>query len=585
LLADTFGRFVVLGGYLTKMGVNRALFGRETICANIDFPRALTNLISMFPPNHQYTADGLIDNHTILPYYAPFLPPARLAEIRMMMKTYSKKQISPKIGIPTFKVKRPAFLRYCPVCAAKEQTSGFCFFHVVAQLEGVELCPEHGAFLVSTPVSIKTQMWVCAESVISHVPDPKYADLNSAEGMHLLAIAKDCQWLLDHPNIVMGPDEILRRYQVILANRGLASATGKPAQKRIREHVRKLYSSELLERLGCPLKSNDDWLHKLLGHRTALPPLYHILFIRYLGLSLEQFFLQDWQLSPFGKGPWPCFNPVTYSHKYAATTITEVRIASKYDSKMRMNRIIGIFSCECGYSYWLRSDTQRSKRAPHSRNVISRGKIWDDALREAWNDLSIYNLRLKFKMRWSDLLVEANRLNLFVIRSGKSISDYIENKIPKPIPALTQDEEEKLSAKRDRMQQEWLQLQKEYPDHNTQKLKELKPQVYTWLSKKDRDWLHKNKPSRAINVYNWTKEDLSQVDSEIAALLPDASEKLKAATGTLKRVTATAMLNHVGKYQFAKRHQLNLPITWDVAKHLAESDEDWAERRRSYYSE
>src|SRR5258707_1541856 len=85
-----------------------------------------------------------------------------------------------------------------------------------------------------------------------------------------------------------------------------------------------------------------------------------------------------------------------------------------------MNRVVGTFTCECGYSYGLYSDTIRLERAPAARFVVSRGSDCDDALRIAWNDPTIgnYALRLKFKLKWKDLNVEAEMLGFKTPRQG-----------------------------------------------------------------------------------------------------------------------------------------------------------------------
>ncbi len=585
MLADVFGRYQILARYKATQFVNHDLFGEAKLPVNLDFPTNLAKLISNLPPNHQYTVDGLIDAHTILPYYAPFLPLSRLAEIREMMKTFNGKQIAAKIGIEVSSLRRPNFLRYCPVCIQKDRDKKFLFFRRVHQLGGVEVCPDHAVFLVSTTAPTNSRTWVCAEVVITSVSDPEYVDLNTEYGALLLAIAGDSQWLLNHPNITMGPDEIIQRYRIILANRGMASATGVPHVKKIRELIRDFFPAELLERLQCPVKEDHDWVDKVLTQTSALPPIYHILLLRFLGISLEQFLSQDWKLKSFGHGPWPCFNPVAYSHKYREPTIKEVKIDFIHDPKKKIKKLIGIFSCPCGFSYWLFQTITTDQRAPRSKYVLSRGQDWDQELRTAWNNPNVgnYDLRLRFRLRWKDLLDEATRLNLAVPRKGKK-STYIRSKKQKPVLASPINSEAEFATKREKMREEWLELRKEYPDHNTMKLAKLKPTLYDWLYKHDKDWLAQNTPPRISITLNWTKEELQQADIEIAAMIPEMAIRLKTANGKPKKVTAPVILKALGKYWFAHRHKVDLTVTWNTAQQFAENDEEWNERKRSYHS-
>jgi hypothetical protein len=48
---------------------------------------------------------------------------------------------------------------------------------------------------------------------------------------------------------------------------------------------------------------------------TIEDPLKHILFMRFLGLSPEVLFNQNVGYLPFGKGPYPCLNPVCKQYK------------------------------------------------------------------------------------------------------------------------------------------------------------------------------------------------------------------------------------------------------------------------------
>src|SRR5437588_9140624 len=52
-----------------------------------DLPSNLEHLIQALPPHHIYTADTIIDQHTLFPLYAPFLPYERAFKLRQYIKT------------------------------------------------------------------------------------------------------------------------------------------------------------------------------------------------------------------------------------------------------------------------------------------------------------------------------------------------------------------------------------------------------------------------------------------------------------------------------------------------------------------
>ena len=58
--------------------VNEDLFGARGKSAVVDLPSHLGHFVRSLPPNHDLTLSRLIYKHTLLPFYAPFLPAERL---------------------------------------------------------------------------------------------------------------------------------------------------------------------------------------------------------------------------------------------------------------------------------------------------------------------------------------------------------------------------------------------------------------------------------------------------------------------------------------------------------------------------
>lgn len=62
------------------------LFGNPQAWVIVGLPRYLDHLVAALPPGHPCTVDTLINAHTLLPFYSPFVPPKRLAQVRQQMK-------------------------------------------------------------------------------------------------------------------------------------------------------------------------------------------------------------------------------------------------------------------------------------------------------------------------------------------------------------------------------------------------------------------------------------------------------------------------------------------------------------------
>ena len=67
--------------------VSQHFFGGRTKGAVTDLPSNLQHLAQALSPHHVYTADMIIDQHTLFPFYAPFLSTMDAHTLRKHMKT------------------------------------------------------------------------------------------------------------------------------------------------------------------------------------------------------------------------------------------------------------------------------------------------------------------------------------------------------------------------------------------------------------------------------------------------------------------------------------------------------------------
>src|ERR1043166_863378 len=72
-------------GYQNKEAINSELFGARGKSAVVDLPSHLGHLVGNLPEGHLLTVDRLIDEHTLLPVFAPFLTENRANPLRMAM--------------------------------------------------------------------------------------------------------------------------------------------------------------------------------------------------------------------------------------------------------------------------------------------------------------------------------------------------------------------------------------------------------------------------------------------------------------------------------------------------------------------
>lgn len=144
LIYSICARFQERVGYLNSSSTIRELFGSANYTINVALPHHLNNLISVLPPGHHYTVDRLIDEHTLLPFFSPFLEPERVTFLR----EGSRENNVTHLGITTSSIRLPDWFRFCPLCAKEDRKQfGESYWHRLHQLPGVKVCHVHNIFL------------------------------------------------------------------------------------------------------------------------------------------------------------------------------------------------------------------------------------------------------------------------------------------------------------------------------------------------------------------------------------------------------------------------------------------------------
>ena len=367
-----------------KDDVFQELFGNRKVKATVDLPCHLDYFVNNLPIGHSYTIDFFIDHHTLFPFYGPFLPQERYRRLREQMRTGNGQAIHMRAGIIGSDTLPPQWLRYCPQCVEQDRTSfGECYWHRLHQAPGVEICPIHKAFLENSTVqarnSFATNEFVSAERAL------KPAERRSAESSPffktLMDIADDVHYLLMRPRTPPMAHFFGEQYRTLLALHGFMTPRGFVRVVDLLTTFVSYYSAELLALLHCEMtqsRLDSTWL-AMLAHqsKSVQHPLRHILAIRFLGSTVEEFFHQHTMpYKPFGNGPWPCLNPVC-EHYYQ-------RCISTYHTSehTQKGRPLGKFACDCGYTYCRSGPDHLAEDVFRKDRVLAYGPLWKAKLRE-----------------------------------------------------------------------------------------------------------------------------------------------------------------------------------------------------------
>lgn len=144
LLCSGLARYEAWMAYPLRYHLLDDLFGASKASVCFDLPGRLGYLVAALPPGHAYTVDWLIDQHTLFPFYAPFLTSARANRVRAEMAGTQPANPRGLTGLNTYRVPLPDFFRYCPCCVEEDRVAcGECYWHRLHQTPGVEVCPQH----------------------------------------------------------------------------------------------------------------------------------------------------------------------------------------------------------------------------------------------------------------------------------------------------------------------------------------------------------------------------------------------------------------------------------------------------------
>ncbi len=153
ILYSTIARYHYYSGNVSMRETLIQVFGDRNALPSIAVPCRLEYFVSQLV-NDIYTPEYLIQMHTILPYYLPFMNKRRKERVLKTVNGSGGKGLFTLIGMAAGGICRKSGLCYCPQCAVEDMKRyGEAYFHRLHQLEGVFVCDRHGFNLKEYPVA------------------------------------------------------------------------------------------------------------------------------------------------------------------------------------------------------------------------------------------------------------------------------------------------------------------------------------------------------------------------------------------------------------------------------------------------
>lgn len=571
ILYSILARYHVRSGNLSSKTILYDLFGSTTIVATVDLPSHINALIRNLPPLAKYTADSVIRQYTLYPFYAPFLFSQTAQIVLNSMKEHSWGDIHARAGIMASAVGTPSRLRFCPRCLHEdEEECGESYWHRLHQVTGVLVCPKHFCLLqdskVVTPGENRHEFYPASrENCVASLQALKLSENTFTE---LIGLARDIEWILSACLPGRSDSWYQQQYISLLIDKGLATATGRVRQVEFFNRFTSHFSDELLNLLNSTVSSEGDhnWLSGIVRkHRKAFHPVRHLLLMRFLREPAPAFFGNEHDYKPFGDGPWRCFNGA--AKHYLQPVITGVEISWSHD----MKKAVGTFSCSCGFVYSSSNPNQLSGSNVSFGKIKAFGRIWEKRLKEL-----VKGRRLGLREVARRLKVDSRTIKRYVKRLGFTCRWQTPSSLQHEVQ-LTAARHTKNKA-RDKHRKIWASLQQKKGELSKSTLRRQAPGTYNWLYRNDRLWLNHHSPMRKAALPAKHRVDWNRRDKDVLNLVKNAVQNILALTPPV-RLTLSKVGKTTGHLSLLEKHLNKLPLTNSFLKSVVESIEDFQIRR------
>jgi hypothetical protein len=580
LLYSGYARCAYRLRYPNLKNVTNELFGNPHIIASIPFASHLQYFVAHQPVADRFTTASLIAEHSLLPFYTPFLPPDRIQQLHMDMCGTNGPGVYMRVGLMASIVPSPQYLQYCPECAKEDQMRfGEIYWHRHHQVPGVFVCHIHNVWLEQSDVRVhdrKTRhQFIAAEEALRPLRSPRAIDTSSRLYDTLLFIANGAAWLLQQQDLSQGLEFLHDAYKRALISRGLATYSGRIRMTELQEAFASYYPDDVLSYLHCNLNklSPDNWLARLVRKPDGSQhPLQHLLLMHFLGTPIEAFFCNPSNSDPFGTGPWPCLNAA--SDHYHQRQIEQCKIAH---GQYLGGRPVGTFSCPCGFVYTRWGPDASVEDQLRFSKIKAFGHIWEAKLQALWKDESVSLRGIARQLGVDPLTIKrhASRLGLSFPRPSSISSRLRENLQLQPRMLKTPD-----ATTLEAYRTSWLTSLGTNPETGVTKLRRITPGIYTWLYRYDKIWLKEHTPVHAKkNRTVCHRVDWAERDARLAEEVISAAIRLKNLLGRPVHLTLSAIARELGQSALLQQHLDKLPRTAEALKEHIESREAYAVRR------
>lgn len=550
-------RYHVLTGNSTSGDTLIELLNRRSITLSTAFPSDL-HLVSKHLRLPVNTIEELIEGHTVLPCFRPFISFAHYTRIAQSVATGAANNTKIALGLLASRMGAEEVLRFCPICAKADcETIGIATWYRAHQFPGVLICPYHGVPLVASDClakRLRRQQLFLPTAIDKWNGQQSTPEFDTLAHERLLRIARLIAQLLLLRSASVDALAWQNHYLAHLVDRGLATTNLKVRQKALR--------SELLD-FWAPLRrlsgfdgifarccGDDSWLTSLYRRpRSAHHPLLHVLLIGFLAESIESFLWASFAspaIAPASRRQ----ASVAKEDKIAALAVDgrSIRQVAK-ELGLSVNTVL-VKAGKIGVSF-----TRRPKKVDAAvRAQVQRALAAGDAVPDIVNTTGL----------------SASTVNR-ILGADRSLQTQ---------RAATLREKRLIHA-RDKLRA----VAAASPSAGFKVLRAALGADFTWLYRHDRAWLHDQLPATPRIAVPISSVDWSDRDSVMVERVRLAAAEILEPSRHPMRVTLNAIGRCTGSASWLDKHLTRLPQTAKLLAQVLEPAAAFHARRLAWREE
>ncbi|MCK8487022.1 TnsD family transposase [Paenibacillus sp. MBLB2552] len=556
LLYSILARYHLFVGNTSTKATILDLYDRSSVCAVTGLPAHIEKISLLM--KGKVTAQELIVNHTLFPYFACFLPDNRIHFMEQTMTGDSGGSVHARLGLLASAVKIPPNLKYCGQCLKDDiEEYGVPYWHRSHQIPGVHFCHKHKCELLESTISttmrrnrhefVALNEKQVGEMILDEAVARQYKEL-------FIYIAKQSYKLLHTDYERVSLESLHDFYLSKLYENAMITPSGSIRFEKLRDRFLEVIDPNVLEILFSTINTNSDdtWLHKLIRKDNSGHPLRHLLMLFFLNETFETVARGGFEsYHPFGMGPWPCLNNVC--EHFRRDVINHCEVTSCTNTRLP----VGTFKCSCGFVY--------SRRGPDSefndRFKVGRIKQFGDVWEARFNELKV--------TKDISLRQMANILGVHFSTIGKKFQASDE---PKNLKCMDTDTLQ-LESYRER----WTALSTDFPESTVTELRHKAAHVYAWLYRHDSEWLQSFK--RDKKSINSSRVDWEERDTKLIPLILKATHEIKSIVDHPMRVTISEIGRRIGRRSWLEKKIACLPLSRKLILEEIETSEQFQIRR------